>query len=302
MTLSKIKCPNCGELLSQKKGIIKRASSYNDCLRRCEKCEIGFSNAKNKPTIIYKNYLNNIPEFLRQDLNISLNNSMNEMNRNNKKHKFGFSTSEDALTWSFFKYFVLNNKLQDLLKLLNIKSEETNFDIYLWGTNICPTKLNSEFIEDFIEVSSSFNENSSMRTEPDVIIKLQDKLVFIEVKYLSSNEISKNEEKFKKYLISDIDLIDIIESGHYELARNWAFLSKLSNGKNFELINLGLQKLFNDKNKNKLIKFEEALKSKKGKFRKMSWEGILEQVNKSEFDLWFKDYLNKKIKLTANTM
>jgi hypothetical protein len=32
----------------------------------------------------------------------------------------------------------------------------------------------------------------------------------------------------------------------------------------------------------------------------MSWEGILEQVNKSEFDLWFKDYLNKKIKPTAN--
>lgn len=265
-------------------------------MRRCEKCEIGFSNAKKRPTIIHKNYLNNIPEFLRQDLSLVLDKSMNEMNRKNKKNKFGFSTSEDALTWSFFKYFVVNNKSQDLLKLLNIKSQETDFDIYLWGTNISPNKPNLEFIDTFIEVSSSFNENSASRTEPDVIIKLQDRLIFIEVKYLSSNGISTDEKKFQKYLIKNIDFNDTIESGHYELLRNWAFVTKLSSGENFELINLGPQKLFNDKNRNKLIKFEEAIKSEKGKFRKMSWEGILEEVNKSELDLWFKDYLKKKIK------
>lgn len=302
MTLSKIKCPNCGKLLSATNEIIKRVSSYEDCLRRCEKCQVGFSNAKNKPTIVYKNYIDNIPELVRQDLNISLNNSMNEMNRKNKIHKFGFSTSEDALTWSFFKYFVVKNKIPDLLKLLNIKSEETDFEIYLWGTNICSSEPNTEFIDKFIETSNSFNENSSMRTEPDVIIKLQDKLVFIEVKYLSSNEISENEEKFKKYLINDFDKKAIVESGHYELTRNWAFVSKLSNGKKFELINLGLQKLFIDKNRNRLNKFEKALKSDKGKFRKISWEEILEKVNKTEFDLWFKNYLNDKLKPTANNV
>ena len=301
MTLPKIKCPNCGELIFPTTGIRKRTNSYNDCLRCCKKCEIGISNSKNNPTVIYNKYYENVPELLRQDLDTSLNNSMNELNRKNKKNKFGFSTSEDALTWSFFKYFVVNNKFGDLLKLLNIKSEETIFDIYLWGTNICSSKTNSKFLENFIETSNSFNENSSKRTEPDVIIELQDKLIFIEVKYSrSSNEISLNEEKFKKYLTSDVNNKEIIESEHYELARNWAFVSKLSYGKNFELINLGLQKLFSDKNRNKLNQFEKALKSEKGNFRKLSWEEILEKVNNSESDLWFKDYLNNKIKPTAN--
>jgi len=110
MILPKIKCPNCGELIFSTTGIIKSAYSYNDCLRRCEKCEIGFSNSKNNPTVIYNKYYENIPKLLRQGLDTSLNNSMNEFNRKNKKIKFGFSTSEDALTWSFFKYFVVNNK------------------------------------------------------------------------------------------------------------------------------------------------------------------------------------------------
>jgi len=110
MTLTKIKCPGCGEFIFPKNGINKKANTYNDCLRFCEKCEIGFSNSKNNPTVIYKNHIENVPKLLRQDIDISLNHSINEMNRKNKKIKFGFSTSEDALTWTFFKYFVVKNK------------------------------------------------------------------------------------------------------------------------------------------------------------------------------------------------
>jgi len=295
MTLTSIECPNCGELIYPQKGNIKITNSYNDCLRRCERCEIGFSNSKSKPTIIYNNYFENIPELLRQDLDISLNNSINEMNRNNKKNKFGFSTSEDALTWSFFKYFVMTNNFGELLKILNIESKESTFDIYLWGTNICKAKNNIDFIDKFIAVSDSFNEALSRRTEPDVIIKLKDKLVFIEVKYLSPNELKKEEGKFKKYLVPDVKEKEVIESEHYELFRNWAFASKLSNGNNYELINLAPQKLFNDKNKNKLIQFENSLNSKNGKFRKISWEEVLDKTNDAENESWFKEYLAKKL-------
>lgn len=295
MTLTKIKCPNCGELIFPKNGIIKTANSYDDCLRRCEKCEIGFSNSKNNPTVIYKNHFENIPELLRQDLDISLNNSINELNRKNKKNKFGFSTSEDALTWSFFKYFIVKNRYEDLLNLLKIKSKETRFDIYLWGTKINSTINKLELFEKFIETSDSFNENPLRRTEPDVIIKLSDKLIFIEVKYLNPNDIKTDKEKFIKYLIPDIDRKELIESGHYELFRNWAFASKLSNGENFELINLAPKKLFSDKNQDKLTQFENSLKSTKGKFVKLSWEDILEKVNNTKYEMWFKNYLNEKI-------
>lgn len=211
------------------------------------------------------------------------------MNRKNKISKFGFSTSEDALTWSFFKYFVVKNKFRELLKILNIKSKESTFDIYLWGTNICKTKNSLDFIDKFITVSDSFNEKSSKRTEPDVIIQLKDKLVFIEVKYLSSNELKTEKEKFKKYLVPNVNVKEVIESEHYELFRNWAFVSKLSNGDNFELINLAPQRLFNDKNRNKLIQFENALNSTNGNFRKVSWEEILDNVNDTGNEFWFKE-------------
>jgi hypothetical protein len=295
MTLTKIKCPDCGEFIFPINGTTKTTNSYNDCLRRCEKCEIGFSNSKNNPTVIYKNYSHNVPELLRQDLDFSLNHSVNEMNRKNKKNKFGFSTSEDALTWSFFKYFVVKNKLSELLEILNIESKHSTFDIYLWGTNICEINDDSNFIDKVIAVSDSFNEDSFKRTEPDVIIKLRDKLVFIEVKYLSSNELKTDKEKFEKYLIPGVAEKEVIESEHYELFRNWAFASKLSNGDDFELINLAPQRLFSDKNRNKLIQFENSLKSAKGNFRKLSWEEILEKVNDSENELWFKKYLDGKL-------
>lgn len=293
--MEKIKCPICGEILTPRKQVVKPASSFNDCLRRCEKCLVGFSNSKENPTMIYKNYADNVPSLLHSDLEFVLSNSLNQMNRANKKNKFAFSTSEDALTWSFFKYFVMYNRLNDLLILLNIDSKETSFDIYLWGTNICSKIIDSDFNKQFIQKSDLFNEDSLKRTEPDVIIKLNDKLIFIEVKYQSANEVITDSAKFNKYLVAKIDYNNLIASGHYELYRNWAFASSLSNDSKFELINLGLSRLFIDKNKAKLKKFEDSLNSDNGKFVKLSWEQIIRNMNESEYDDWFLLYLRQKM-------
>lgn len=299
MTLANIKCPRCDEQLFPRNEIKKWTSSYEDCLRSCDKCSIGFSNSKDSPTMIYKNYQDNIPELVRQNLDQALSNSVNEMNRKNKLNKFGFSTSEDALTWSFFNYFIVSNRYSDLRDLLSVKSDETFFDIYLWGSKINSANNDIEIIENFLEVSDSFKEIKSKRTEPDVVLKLGDKLIFIEVKYRSKNEITNDAYKFENYLIPDIDINKVISSGHYELYRNWAFASKLSNGNEFELINLGPEKLFHDMNKFKLSQFENALNQTNGKFRKLSWDKILEKVNNSHYEDWFKIYLNQKLKHTT---
>lgn len=34
---------------------------YEDCLRRCDACGVGYSNARENPTTIYKNPFHNIP-------------------------------------------------------------------------------------------------------------------------------------------------------------------------------------------------------------------------------------------------
>lgn len=295
MGLDKIKCPICGEILTPRKEEVKPAFSFNDCLRRCENCLVGFSNSKESPTMIYKNYADNVPVLLRSDLEFVLSNSLNQMNRTNKKNKFAFSTSEDALTWSFFKYFVVYNRFNDLLKLLNIDNDESSFDIYLWGTNIYSKNIDSDLNKQFIQISDSFKEDSIKRTEPDVIIKLNNKLIFIEVKYQSANEVITDSAKFDKYLVSNIDYKKLIASGHYELYRNWAFASRLSNDSKFELINLGLPRLFIDKNKEKLKKFEDSLNLDNGKFVKLSWEQIIRNMNENDYDSWFLVYLKQKI-------
>lgn len=280
--------------MTQRDGIPMITNSYFDCLRICENCEIGFSNSKKRPTIIYKNHTHNIPEFVVGGLDYSLENSLNVFNRKNKKAKFGFSTSEDALTWTFFKYFIISAKIGELFNLLNLNGDEKKCNIYLWGTKITTTDFESDFIEQFVKLSDSFKESKSKRTEPDVIIELPDQIIFIEIKYLSSNEVKNNDLIFSKYLVSEILETDLLRSGHYELYRNWAFVSTLSNGKKFELINLGPEKLFNDKNKSKLALFEKSLKSKRGKFTKLSWENIIDRVSQSSCDEWFKNYLNQK--------
>jgi len=295
--LEKLKCPKCGIYTILKDGDSKRAYSFEDCRRVCIDCEIGYSNAKYRPTIIHRNYLDNIPFEVTNDLDFALDNSLNELNKKNKKSKFGYSTSEDAFTWSFFKYFVLKNKLKNLLNLLNIVTSESTYNLYLWGAKINTNSQSTYLKDQFIEFSDLLGESPRHRTEPDVIIELDDQLIFIEVKYLSKNEICNDKSKFLKYKVSNIDSKAMSESGHYELFRNWAFVSHLSKGKKFSLINLGLKKLFKDNNREALAKFEGILKSSNGQFVKLTWQDIFEKIknNSQEYDTWFIDYLEKKL-------
>lgn len=295
LLLCSLKCPSCGDELITRDEKKMRVYAFKQCLRRCEKCGVGFSNDSSNPVLLYKNYLDNIPKPLREGLNFTLNNSLNKRSRISKKNKFTSSNSEDALTWTFFKYFMINNRLSDLLKLLKIESNDSNYEVYLWGVNINSSKINTKFYNQFIKISDIFSENESSRTEPDVSLNLRDRLIFIEVKYKSPNELPKKIKAFTKYYVQNVDFSKIVKCNHYELYRNWAFASKLSQGKNFVLMNLGLKKLFTDKNQCKLKEFEDSLNDKKGSFIKLSWEEVVDKMNKNDYDDWFIDYLRNKI-------
>ncbi|MCM2266473.1 MAG: hypothetical protein NDI60_01715 [Elusimicrobiales bacterium] len=46
--LPRLRCPGCGKYIGPAKAKeIPPANTYEDCLRRCEKCRIGATNAKN---------------------------------------------------------------------------------------------------------------------------------------------------------------------------------------------------------------------------------------------------------------
>lgn len=46
--LPKLRCPNCGKAMGPvTAAVIPPAETFEDCLRRCYKCRIGATNAKN---------------------------------------------------------------------------------------------------------------------------------------------------------------------------------------------------------------------------------------------------------------
>ena len=189
-----IKCPKCGEPMKDKakeKKLTcgkekKSAYSFERCVRVCKNCECGASNAKSNPTYIYKNYIDNLPN--KEDekiLDVLFNHALNEENRENKKIKFGFSTSEDACSWIFFTYFFKKNKLDVLKDILGLKSEIK--DILFWGVSyndLINNKIleENEIRKELKNAENTRKEKDKRRTEPDIIIVTDEELVFVEVK------------------------------------------------------------------------------------------------------------------------
>lgn len=54
VTLPRLRCPDCGKAMGPVKAKeVPPANKYEDCLRRCEKCRIGATNAKNPAKVKY---------------------------------------------------------------------------------------------------------------------------------------------------------------------------------------------------------------------------------------------------------
>ena len=54
ITLPKIRCPQCGKGMGPVTAqVIPPANTFEDCLRRCPRCNIGATNAKNPAKVKY---------------------------------------------------------------------------------------------------------------------------------------------------------------------------------------------------------------------------------------------------------
>lgn len=65
--LPKIQCPNCGKAMGPVTAeVIPPANTFEDCLRRCIKCGIGATNAKNPAKV---NFIQgDIPKDIPKDI------------------------------------------------------------------------------------------------------------------------------------------------------------------------------------------------------------------------------------------
>jgi len=284
-------CPNCGKPMKEFNLPKLKTKTYEKCIRKCDICEIGASNSIESPTIIYKHLESCIPKQLleNEDIGLFLNKSLNRVNITSKINNFKLSSSEDALTWIFFIYFVKYSRLELLQKLLKIANPIK--EILLWGNPLID-ETNCDYKNRLIKICLKFGEKINSLSEPDCIIITDEYIYFIEVKLKSNNAYEPDLSKFDKYNYAKayINYEEAKNSKLYELARNWSIGSKFSEDKNFYLYNLSLNKFFQKTNETCLLKFKNSL-TKPENFFQFSWENIINNEEMKKVDDWFLEEL-----------
>ncbi len=163
-----------------------RASSYQDCFYECKRCRVAYSNSKNADdrTLIYDKWERNIPIEVHTDLLACLDRSLNERSRPKKKSRLAFCSSEDAVTWTVFRYLQQQGQLGTVFGMKRPR-------ILYWGAEY-PTKPKSagpDITESLRGILLKLGENPLSFSEPDIVLIDDETVCTIEVKYRSTNSV-----------------------------------------------------------------------------------------------------------------
>ncbi len=299
-----LRCPVCGLFVGP--FVLPpprpRADSFEGCIRRCERCGVGYSNSA-KPTTIYRDPLDNLPVEARGGALDTLRRSLNECNRGKKETSFGFSTSEDAVTWTVFSWLATQSPaaLVRLGERLHLPSAGTP-SVLLWGVPV-PAAATSDARVRMTAALEAIGETPTSRTEPDVCLDYGDAgVVLIEVKYRAGNDVKRAEHayKFARYLRDTEAFADpggTTSSGHYELTRNWRLGHDLAGARPFRLVNLGPTALFRGKAGQMLGSFEATLaRSEHRAFVRLTWADFLSDTQAATGPLptWLAGWLSHR--------
>jgi hypothetical protein len=310
--LPSVNCPECNRLIVSEefvpnaRGGAKRASGYDSCLRRCETCGIGLSNANtddcDKLTIIYRDPFINLPDWLKIGYKETLSQALNVKHRSAKLTEFHSSHSEDNITWTIFKYLQHHSVLIDAIKQVGVigkKEKCENYSLLLWGVPVPNNDLNGCKIQDhLITVLNKIGEKPRYRSEPDVLIDLGESgIIFIEVKHLSPNE--KKPSDYSGWITyientsAFTDTVKLCDVGLYELTRNWRIAWDLAEERSMKVINLGPTSLFSGQNLVEIMAFKECLNiDELHEFIILDWQDFFTNLEIKED--WLRQYLEKR--------
>ena len=281
--LPALPCSRCGKQLIPTAGSRKRANSFTDCLRRCESCQIGYSNAMQDPTTIYCNPFDNIPSQVRCNLKEVLAQSLNVRKRNRKRVEIGFSTSEDAVTWTLFSYLALHEtgafeRLGRRWLGVPVKPPTVLF----WGVPVPQARKGYKIRDRLISILDRIGEASTRRSEPDIVIDYDRcGLIFIEVKLNSKNDSSTDLNKMERYIAGNPAFVD---SAKVKLVGYTSSLGTgVSGGTSRQVDRLGSsisdRKLFSLALDNSTI-FESGLARSPGaRLLREAWEDLLGEID-----------------------
>ena len=222
-----------------------------------------------------------------------LSQALNVRNREGKYSRFGFSTSEDAVTWVVFTHLLRSGHLPEVLNRAGLVSNETMRSIptlLLWGVPIGSSRRGLEIRQQLTELCVLLGEDPNSFSEPDVIVDFgTNGLLFIEVKHHSGNDWKASDyrgwSRYSEAPHVTWQFDSVKASGCYELARNWCFMNSLAGGRPATLINLGPAKLFDGAERARLENFVSALgANERARFKTLKWSDFLSGESSPE---WF---------------
>ena len=200
-----------------------------------------------------------------------------------RESRIARNNSEDAVTWNVFRFLERNNLVEPILGSIigsTLKSSEIIYWSYCQKENTDWSELN--------KAREEFGEEIKRSSEPDIIIKADNTLLFIEAKLTAGSKKSpsdmSNSKKyetggdnwFSKVFKSDYRTV-AIDQKKYELLRFWLLGTWMANQKDLEfyLVNLVLS----EREKEIEAIFKRYIKeSQNRRFMRITWEDIYHQI------------------------
>jgi len=293
MTEKTVECPvkGCSEKVEKQREVFKREERF-----KCPKHNIYIS----PTTFEYQIETDNILWKESDDLNL-----FKRIKTVKRESRIARDNSEDAVTWNVFRFLERNDLVESTLSSIigsTLKSSEVIYWSYSQRENSSWSKLN--------KAREEFGEELKRGSEPDIIIKTDNALLFIEAKLTANNETVPSDQSnskkyetggnnwFSKAFKSDYKTVAIVEK-KYELLRFWLLGSWIAKQKDlgFYLVILVLSE--QEKHIEAIFK-RHLCEDTRMKFIRITWEDIYQQILNSDTpgikkDTMIKYFRNKTI-------
>lgn len=207
-----------------------------------------------------------------------------------RENRMSHDNSEDAVTWNVFRFLEKNNLIESIfLPIVDNALTPSKFtEIIYWSYSQTEgagwTKL--------LKARGEFGEGKKTGSEPDVIIKTDKALLFIEAKVTANNAppppkninekyITGGNKWFEKVFKSDYPSL-VKKEKKYELMRFWLLGTWIAYQLNldFYLVNITLK----DREQDIEDAFKKHIKhNEHRKFKRITWENIYHKIARSEF-------------------
>jgi len=273
ITETTVECPvkGCSEKVERQRKVFKREERF-----KCTKHNIYISSS----TFEYQSELDNLLWKGKADLDL-----FERIKRVKRESRIARDRSEDAITWNVFRFLEKYDLLSGYLSKL-VRNRISNSEIIYWSYSPSQKKAWDELQG----ARKQFETRPQKGSEPDIIIKSNNALFFVEAKFKASNNTvckSENPEVWKKYETSDDNWFSkIFKSNYktvaivekkYELLRFWllgTWIAKQEN-LNFYLVNLVLS----ERNADIEMTFKKHIyENQRMKFVRITWEGIYQHI------------------------